>query len=105
MHVGDDLINDCEAAKTHGPARTVLVEQGPAVVPYQPGGGGRTRGIRRERREAWWRGLVDARVTSVGEIPGAIEDIYAKEGENDPTGALTDAESAPLSLASARYGV
>ncbi|ACO66860.1 predicted protein [Micromonas commoda] len=78
VHVGDDLINDCEAAKTHGPFKTVLVEH-PGVVPYQPGGGGTYPGDPAREEETMDRaGLVDARVTSVGEIPGAIADIYAK---------------------------
>lgn len=78
VHVGDDLINDCEAAKTHGPFKTVLVEH-PGVVPYQPGGGGTYPGDPGREEETMDRaGLVDARVSSVGEIPGAIADIYAK---------------------------
>uniref|UniRef100_A0A7S0KWH2 Uncharacterized protein n=1 Tax=Micromonas pusilla TaxID=38833 RepID=A0A7S0KWH2_MICPS len=81
VHVGDDLVNDCEAAKTHGPFRTVLVEH-PGVVPYQPGGGGTSYPGDPEREEEGMdrSRLVDARVTSVGEIPGAIADIYAKRG-------------------------
>ena len=78
MHVGDDLINDCEAAKTTGRFRTVLVEH-PNVVPYQPGGGGTYPGDPTREEDALDRSrLVDARVTSVGEIPGAIADICAK---------------------------
>ena len=53
VHVGDDLINDCEAAKTHGPLKTVLGgTSGGRPVPTR-GRGERTRGIRRVRRRRW----------------------------------------------------
>ena len=75
VHVGDDLLNDCKAAKSHG-FRTVLVEE-PGVVPYQPGGGGGgvTRGIRPGARRSstpprWWtrrsRPCRDCRTCSRG---------------------------------------
>ena len=79
VHVGDDLINDCEAAKTHGPFRTVLVEHPNVVCRTSRGAGVRTRGSDTRGGCMDRSRLVDARVTSVGEIPGAIADIYARK--------------------------
>ena len=69
VHVGDDLLNDCKAAKSHG-FRTVLVEE-PGVVPYQPGGG-ETGGSGQERGGARRRRAVDA-----GHVRSRLPDVLA----------------------------
>ena len=72
VHVGDDLLNDCKAAKSHG-FRTVLVEE-PGVVPYQPGGGGGSYpgDPARSEEELDAAALVDAKVTSVSRLPDVL---------------------------------
>lgn len=72
VHVGDDLLNDCKAAKSHA-FRTVLVEE-PGVVPYQPGGGGGSYpgDPARGTEELDAAALVDARVASVSQLPDVL---------------------------------
>uniref|UniRef100_A0A7S0SEG6 Uncharacterized protein n=1 Tax=Mantoniella antarctica TaxID=81844 RepID=A0A7S0SEG6_9CHLO len=71
VHVGDDLLNDCKAAKVHS-FRTVHVAH-PDVVPYQPGGGGGYPGDpARDETALDLQAIVDAKVTSVLELPGVL---------------------------------
>ena len=75
VHVGDDLLNDCHAAKIHR-FRTIHVEH-PDVVPYQPGGGGKGAGSypgdpTRNEGELDVDAVVDARVTSMQELAEVI---------------------------------
>lgn len=71
VHVGDDLLNDCQAAKVHG-FRTVHVEH-PDVVPYEPGGGGSYPGDpAREEAKLDYDALVDAKVASIRELPDVL---------------------------------
>jgi putative hydrolase of the HAD superfamily len=78
VHVGDDVVNDCEAAKTHGPFKTVLVAH-PGVVPWGQPRVDPARAVTAASGvdEVGSSELVDVRVTSVGEIPGAIAGLYA----------------------------
>ena len=78
VHVGDDVVNDCEAAKTHGPFKTVLVAH-PGVVPWGQPRVDPARAVTAVSGtdEVESSELVDVRVTSVGEIPGAIAGLYA----------------------------
>ena len=78
VHVGDDVVNDCEAAKTHGPFKTVLVAH-PGVVPWGQPRVDPARAVNSTSGtdEVESSELVDVRVTSVGEIPGAIAGLYA----------------------------
>ena len=78
VHVGDDVVNDCEAAKMHGPFKTVLVAH-PGVVPWGQPRVDPARAVTpaSDEDEVGSSELVDVRVTSVGEIPGAIAGLYA----------------------------
>lgn len=71
VHVGDDLLNDCKAAKAHA-FRTVQMDH-PGVIPYQPGGGGSYPGDPARDESAFdVDAIVDARVTSVLELPEVL---------------------------------
>jgi putative hydrolase of the HAD superfamily len=69
VHVGDDLVNDCQFAKRFG-AKAVRVIV-PGVEPYVPGGGVRsfTGDPGRNEIELDIEALVDATVASVEELP------------------------------------
>ena len=74
VHVGDDVLNDCKAAKQHLNCRTVLVRD-VNVVKYVSGGGApwaeRPEAI--EEAEKNKSLYVDEEIVSVGDLPNVLE--------------------------------
>jgi|TARA_B110000977_G_scaffold168454_1_gene217676 FMN phosphatase YigB (HAD superfamily) len=70
IHVGDDVVNDCQFAKSFG-AKTVLIAV-LGVTPYQPGGGLPDDTARKEQTLELEK-IVDATLASVGELPELLK--------------------------------
>ena len=70
MHVGDDVLNDCKAAKQHLNCRTVLVRD-VNVVKYVSGGGARGQNGRKQSKKPRKNKslYVDEEIVSVGDLP------------------------------------
>jgi hypothetical protein len=74
VHVGDDVLNDCKAAKEHLNCRTVLVRD-VNVVKYVSGGGApwaeRPEAVEEaEKNKAMY---VDEEIVSVGDLPDVLQ--------------------------------
>ena len=68
VHIGDDVVNDCGAAKTHGGFRTIMVDS-PEVVPW-PGSAAKIFAAGEDAPDA--SVVADVVVTSLREIPGVL---------------------------------
>ena len=77
VHVGDDVLNDCKAAKEHLKCRTVLVSN-ENVVKYVSGGGAPWAECPEavEEAENSKSLYVNAEITSVGDLPRVLVEWY-----------------------------